>query len=255
MVLLELKEITKAYIEKGKYFSVIDEIDLVVKEGEFVVIVGPSGSGKSTVVRIAAGLVPPTKGQVLYKEQPLSGPNPNASIVFQNFALIPWLTVQENIELVLEARGIPPRQRIRTALKYIDLVGLDSFEDAYPRELSGGMKQRVGFARALAVEPEILFMDEPFSSLDVLTAADLREEFLKLWTSGKLSIRSVVMVTHNIEEAILMSDRIVVLSTRPSKVVGEIEVSLPRPRDVHSKEFESILDHLYALIVSSHISK
>lgn len=255
MALLELKEITKAYIEKGKYFSVIDEIDLVVKEGELVVIVGPSGSGKSTVIRIAAGLVPPTKGQVFYKGQPLPGPNPNASIVFQNFALIPWLTVQENIELVLEARGIPPRQRIRTALKYIDLVGLDSFEDAYPRELSGGMKQRVGFARALAVEPEILFMDEPFSSLDVLTAADLREEFLKLWTSGKLSIRAVVMVTHNIEEAILMSDRIVVLSARPSKVVGEIEVSLPRPRDTHSKEFESILDHLYALIVSSHISK
>ena len=254
MVLLELKEITKAYIEKGKYFSVIDEIDLAVKEGELIVIVGPSGSGKSTVVRIAAGLVPPTKGEVLYKGQPLSGPNPNASIVFQNFALIPWLTVQENIELVLEARGIPPRQRIRTALKYIDLVGLDSFEDAYPRELSGGMKQRVGFARALAVEPEILFM-EPFSSLDVLTAADLREEFLKLWTSGKLSIRSVVMVTHNIEEAILMSDRIVVLSARPRKGVGEVEVSLPRPRDTHSKEFESIMDHLYALIVGSHISK
>ena len=255
MSLLELKNITKAYIEKGKFLPVIDEINLTIKEGEFVVIVGPSGSGKSTVIRIAAGLVPPTQGTILYKDEPITSPNPNASIVFQNFALLPWLTVQENIELVLEVRSIPPRQRIRTALKYIDLVGLDSFEDAYPRELSGGMKQRVGFARALAVEPEILFMDEPFSALDVLTAADLREEFLKFWVSGKLSIKSVLMVSHNIEEAILMSDRIIVLSSRPGKVVGEIQISLPRPREPHSKEFEAILDQVYSLIISSHISK
>ncbi len=195
MDLLELKNVTKAYIEKGKFLPDIDEINLTIKDGEFVVIVGPSGSGKSTVIRIAAGLVPPTQGTILYKNEPITSPNPNASIVFQNFALLPWLTVQENIELVLEVRNIPPRQRIRTALKYIDLVGLDSFEDAYPRELSGGMKQRVGFARALAVEPEILFMDEPFSALDVLTAADLREEFLKLARSkaegGRIMIRQV----------------------------------------------------------------
>jgi len=255
MSLLMLNSITKAYIEKGKYLPVIDEINLTIEEGEFVVVVGPSGSGKSTVIRIAAGLVAPTQGTILYKGEPINSPNPNASIVFQNFALLPWLTVQENIELVLEVRNISPRQCIRTALKYIDLVGLDSFEDAYPRELSGGMKQRVGFARALAVEPEILFMDEPFSALDILTAADLREEFLKFWTSGKLSIKSIVMVSHNIEEAILMSDRIVVLSSRPGKVVGEIRIALPRPREPHSKEFENILDQVYSLIISSHISK
>jgi NitT/TauT family transport system ATP-binding protein len=255
MPLLELRGVTKGYVEKGKYFPVLDAIDLVVEEGEFVTIVGPSGSGKSTIIRIAAGLIPPTGGQVLYRGQPLAGPNPGAAIVFQNFALIPWLTVQENIELVLEARGLPPRQRVRTALKYIDLVGLDSFEDAYPRELSGGMKQRVGFARALAVEPELLLMDEPFSSLDILTAAGLREEFLKLWTGGKLSIRSVVLVTHNIEEAVLMSDRVVVLSARPSRIVGGVSVALPRPRDPHSSDFELIMDRLYALIVSSHIGR
>lgn len=255
MALLELQGVTKAYVERDRYFPVIDEIDLSINEGELVAIVGPSGSGKSTIIRIAAGLVPPTKGKVLYRGTPLSGPNPYASIVFQNFALVPWLTVQENIELVLEAKGLTPRQRVRTALKYIDLVGLDSFEDAYPRELSGGMKQRVGFARALAVEPELLLMDEPFSSLDVLTAAGLREEFLKLWLSGKLSIRSVILVTHNIEEAILMSDRVIVLSARPSRIVGEIVVDLPRPREVRSSDFEALLDRLYSLIVGSYIRR
>ncbi|NPV88211.1 ABC transporter ATP-binding protein [Coprothermobacteraceae bacterium] len=255
MALFELRNVNLTFEENRKKLSVLEDISLTVDEGEFLCIVGPSGSGKSTILRILSGILGNYSGEVLYKGQPNPRPNPNVSMVFQNFALIPWLTVQENIEIVLEAREVPPRQRVRTALKYIDLVGLDSFEDAYPRELSGGMKQRVGIARALAVEPEVLLMDEPFSALDILTAADLREQMVDLWMSGKLPLKSVLMVTHNMEEAVFLADRIVVLSARPARIIGEVKVPLPRPRDYRDKAFEEILDHVYSMVLSGRLKK
>jgi len=197
VTLLDVRNLNLTFKEKGKELSVLEDISFTLDEGEFLCLVGPSGSGKSTILRIISGILNEYTGEVLYKGEPN----------------LPWLTVQENIELVLEARGIAPRQRIRTALRYIDMVGLDSFEDAYPRELSGGMKQRVGIARALAVEPEILLMDEPFSALDVLTAADLREQVVNLWLEKRLPLKSVLMVTHNMEEAVFLADRILVLKT------------------------------------------
>lgn len=253
VTLLDVRNLNLTFKEKGKELSVLEDISFTLDEGEFLCLVGPSGSGKSTVLRIISGILNEYTGEVLYKGEPNPQPNPNVSMVFQSFALIPWLTVQENIELVLEARGIAPRQRIRTALRYIDMVGLDSFEDAYPRELSGGMKQRVGIARALAVEPEILLMDEPFSALDVLTAADLREQVVNLWLEKRLPLKSVLMVTHNMEEAVFLADRILVLSARPGRIIGEISVDLPRPRDSRDKAFEEILDKVYSMILSSRI--
>jgi NitT/TauT family transport system ATP-binding protein len=255
VALLEMKNLNLTFRENGKELTVLENINLSLNEGEFLCLVGPSGSGKSTILRIVSGILDQYTGDVFYNGGPNPKPNPNVSMVFQNFALIPWLTVQENIELVLEARGIAPRQRVRTALKYIDMVGLDSFEDAYPRELSGGMKQRVGIARALAVEPEVLLMDEPFSALDVLTAADLREQVVNLWQEKKLPLKSVFMVTHNMEEAVFLADRIVVLSARPAHIIGEVTVDLPRPRDSRDKAFEDILDKVYSMILSSRLSK
>lgn len=250
MALVELKKIKQIFPLKNKELVVLDDINFVVNNEEFVALVGPSGCGKSTLLRIIAGLVTPSSGKVLFKEKTVKEINTNVSIIFQTFGLLPWLDVTENITLGLEARGFPLKERLRKAFKYIDLVGLEGFEEAYPRELSGGMKQRVGIARALVMEPELLLMDEPFSSLDAFTAQNLREEILRLWGSGELSLKSILMVTHNIEEAIYLADRVIVLSTHPGKIISDVPIALPRPRDRDSVEFIKLYDKLYSTVVT-----
>src|SRR2546421_7933437 len=228
-VLLEARMCSKTYEAEGKQTKdsrsalVLDCIQLQIRTGEFVALLGPSGSGKSTLLRILAGLLTPSSGQVFFKDTPQYGPNPHVAIVFQSFALFPWLTVLQNVELGLQAQELTRTQRLKRALAAIDLIGLDGFEDAFPKELSGGMRQRVGFARALVVEPELLFMDEPFSALDVLTAANLRKELLGLWREQNMPTRAILMVTHNIDEAVSMADRILVMGANP----GRIRVELP----------------------------
>ncbi len=251
MALLELKNIKQIFPLKQKKVAVLDGINFIVDKGEFVSLVGPSGCGKSTLLRVIAGLVKPSSGEVLFKGKTLKEINSNVSIIFQTFGLLPWLDVTENITLGLEARGVSIKERLRKAFKYIDLVGLEGFEEAYPRELSGGMKQRVGIARALVMEPELLLMDEPFSALDAFTAQNLREEILRLWSSGKLSLKSILMVTHNIEEAIYMADRVTVLSTHPGRIIGDVCVKLKRPRDRNSVEFTELYDRIYSMVVTT----
>ncbi|MCD6427662.1 MAG: ABC transporter ATP-binding protein [Caldisericaceae bacterium] len=251
MELLKLKGIKQLFPLKHKDVIVLDDINISVEEGEFVALVGPSGCGKSTLLRIIAGLVKPSAGEVIFKGKKITGINQDVSIVFQTFGLLPWLDVTENITLGLEARGMSLKERLRKAFKYIDLVGLEGFEEAYPRELSGGMKQRVGIARALVMEPELLLMDEPFSALDAFTAQNLREEILRLWGSGNLSLKSIIMVTHNIEEAIYLADRVVVLSTHPGKVIGDIRIDMKRPRDKDSVEFTKLYDKIYSMVVTA----
>ena len=209
----------------------LDGVDLALKQGEIVGLLGRSGSGKSTLLRLIAGLALPSAGTVTYLGQPVNAPAPGIAMVFQSFALFPWLTVLENVQLGLEALGLPEAEIRKRALAAIDLIGLDGYEIAYPRELSGGMRQRVGFARALVVHPNILLMDEPFSALDVLTAENLRTDLLELWGEGKLPIKGVILVTHNIEEAVLMCDRVLLFSTNPGRIVSEIGVDLPQPRN------------------------
>ncbi|MEV0371829.1 nitrate/sulfonate/bicarbonate ABC transporter ATP-binding protein [Streptomyces sp. NPDC050636] len=248
-VLLEAAGLTKSYAGAHGELPVLAGIDLKVRAGEVVALLGKSGSGKSTLLRCLAGLVPASSGTVTYRDKPLTGANPGTAMVFQTFALLPWLTVQQNVELGLEARGIPADQRAEAAVQAIDLIGLDGFESAYPKELSGGMRQRVGFARALVVEPDVLMMDEPFSALDVLTAENLRGELMELWESGQFPTRAIVLVTHNIEEAVLMADRIVVLGSRPYGTIREtFEVGLDRPRDRNSPAFEDLIDRVYRLM-------
>src|SRR5271163_268352 len=225
---------------------VLDHLDFSLREGEIVAILGKSGSGKSTFLRILAGLVPPSDGVVEYRGQPVLEPAQGVAMVFQSFALFPWLTVLGNVELGLEAQGVPRAERRERALKAIDLIGLDGFESAYPKELSGGMRQRVGFARALVVHPDLLLMDEPFSALDVLTAETLRTDLIDLWIEGRLPIKSVLMVTHNIEEAVLMCDRILVFSSNPGRVAAEIKVDLPHPRNRLDPTFRQLVDSIYA---------
>ncbi len=251
MALLELRNIKQIFPLKQRKVAVLDGINFSVDKDEFVALVGPSGCGKSTLLRIIAGLVKPSSGEVLFKGKTLKGINSNVSIVFQTFGLLPWLDVTENITLGLEARGVSLKERLRKAFKYIDLVGLEGFEEAYPRELSGGMKQRVGIARALVMEPELLLMDEPFSALDAFTAQNLREEILRLWSSGKLSLKSILMVTHNIEEAIYMADRVIVLSTHPGRIIGDVHIELKRPRDRNSVEFTELYDKIYSMVVTT----
>jgi NitT/TauT family transport system ATP-binding protein len=224
---------------------VLKDVDLALYEGEIVGLLGRSGSGKSTLLRIVAGLIKPSEGNVTYRGSPVMGPCAGVALVFQTFALFPWLTVLENVEAGLEALGIPEAEMRRRALAAIDTIGLDGFESAYPRELSGGMRQRVGFARALVVDPAILLMDEPFSALDVLTSETLRTDFLDLWHEKKLPIKSVLMVTHNIEEAVLMCDRILVFSSNPGRVVAEIKVTLPFPRNRFDPAFRKLVDDIY----------
>jgi NitT/TauT family transport system ATP-binding protein len=253
--LIEARGITKAYDEDRQTRGatpklVLDTIQTEIRAGEFIALLGPSGSGKSTLLRILAGLLRPSTGQVLVHGAPLQGPNPEVAMVFQSFALFPWLTVLQNVELGLESTDMPRTQRLKRALAAIDLIGLDGFEDAFPKELSGGMRQRVGFARALVVEPELLFMDEPFSALDVLTATNLRKELLGLWRSRKIPTRAIVMVTHNIDDAVTMADRILVLGANP----GHIRVDLPglplEQRMPQSKAHTALVDRIYQIMTS-----
>ncbi len=225
---------------------VLDHVDLTLYNNEIVALLGRSGSGKSTLLRIISGLLNPSKGKVVIDGSPVAGPADGVAMVFQTFALFPWLTVQENVELGLEAQGIPQEERRQRALKAIDLIGLDGFETAYPKELSGGMRQRVGLARGLVVNPKVLLMDEPFSALDVLTAETLRTDLLDLWCEGRMPIRSILLVTHNIEEAVLMSDRILVLASNPGRIIAEIKVNLPQPRNRVDPAFRALVDDIYA---------
>jgi NitT/TauT family transport system ATP-binding protein len=246
--LLELRAISQTYGHAARRFVAVSAVSLTIREGEFVALLGPSGCGKSTLLRIITGLQRPTEGEVLYRGRPLVGINPHATIVFQTFALFPWLTAQQNVEIALEARGIPPATRTARAVELLDLVGLDGFETAYPRELSGGMRQKVGFARALATDPELLCLDEPFSALDVLSAESLRGELLELWSGGRMPTRAVLMVTHDVEEAVLMADRIVVMNKDPGRVVADLPVALPRPRQRKAHEFAAMTDRVYATL-------
>jgi NitT/TauT family transport system ATP-binding protein len=246
--LLEVRSVNQMYGSGERRFTAVQNINLSMKEGEFVALVGPSGCGKSTLLRIITGLNKPTSGVVLYRDNVLAGVNPYATIVFQTFALFPWLTVQQNVELALKVRGIPAEERTKRAIALLDKVGLDGFENAYPRELSGGMRQKVGFARAMAVEPELLCLDEPFSALDVLSAESLRGELLELWTTGEIPTKAILMVTHNIEEAIILADRIVVMGKDPGHVVADLTVDLPHPRHRKSPEFIAKVDLVYGTL-------
>ncbi|MBE3604410.1 ABC transporter ATP-binding protein, partial [bacterium] len=240
MALLELRNVSKSFAQATGALRVLENISFTVEQGEFVAVVGPSGCGKSTMLRIINGLMPPTSGQVLYRGRQIDGINLDCAMVFQSFALMPWLTVKANVELGLEARGVAPAEREKRASVYIDKVGLDGFEEAYPRELSGGMKQRVGLARALAVEPQLLLMDEPFSALDALTAITLREELLDIWQSADMPVHNIIIVTHMIEEAVELADRILVLASGPGRLVADLKVDLPRPRDRRKEAFNAL---------------
>jgi len=246
--ILDVRKVSKDFTLSSKTIPILKDVSFSIHEYEFISIVGPTGCGKSTLLRIIMGLIPPTKGEVIYKGEIVRGVNPSMSMVFQSFALFPWLTVLENVELGLEAQGMPKEQRSKRALNIIEEVGLQDFEDAYPRELSRGMKQRVGFARALVIDPEILLMDEPFSALDTLTAEGLREEIMRLWSDKFTSPEIVIMVTHNVEEAIYLSDRVIVLSQRPSTVILEFDVDIPRPRDRRSQIIYKLIDKITTLI-------
>jgi NitT/TauT family transport system ATP-binding protein len=245
-ILLDVRNIRKTFPrpDSGELL-VLDDVNLSLKEGEIVGLLGRSGSGKSTLLRLIAGLSRPGGGSIFYLGRAVEGPAEGVAMVFQTFALFPWLTVLENVEIGLEALGLSEQEIRRRAIAGIDLIGLDGFESAYPRELSGGMRQRVGFARALVVHPNILLMDEPFSSLDVLTAETLRTDFIDLWSERKLPIKGVILVTHNIEEAVLMCDRVLVFSTNPGRIVSEIKVDLPQPRDRLDPVFRDLVERLY----------
>ncbi|MBR0665586.1 nitrate/sulfonate/bicarbonate ABC transporter ATP-binding protein [Roseomonas hellenica] len=243
--LVDLRGVRHAYGKPGgAELLVLDNVDLTLKEKEVVGLLGRSGSGKSTLLRTIAGLIAPGSGAVVFPEK-ADGSRATVSMVFQSFALFPWLTVLQNVEVGLEAKRVAPEERRRRALAAIDLIGLDGFESAYPKELSGGMRQRVGLARALVVDPDILLMDEPFSALDVLTAETLRTDLLDLWIEGRMPISSILMVTHNIEEAVLMCDRILVFSSNPGRVAAEIKVDLPRPRDRQDPGFRMLVEDIY----------
>jgi NitT/TauT family transport system ATP-binding protein len=247
--IIEARKLEKSYPQPdGSRIQVISATDLAVYPGQIITLLGASGCGKSTLLRMLTGLCPTTAGAVYWHGHPVGDESPNVSIVFQSFALFPWLTVLENVEAPLEARGMPPIERHKRALRIIDAVGLDGFESAYPKELSGGMKQRVGVARALVVEPEVLFMDEPFSALDVLTAETLRGELLELWLGHKIPTRAIFIVTHNIEEAVGLADRIIVLGRNPAHIHADFKVDLPHPRDKKSAHFVELVDSIYRIL-------
>jgi NitT/TauT family transport system ATP-binding protein len=247
--LLEVLACRQAYHKEASAdLVVLEDVNLVLREGEIVALLGRSGSGKSTLLRIVSGLLRPTAGQVKWRGVPITEPTDGVAMVFQSFALFPWLTVQENVALGLEARGVPRAEREKRADDALDLIGLGGFASAYPKELSGGMRQRVGLARALVVYPDLLLMDEPFSALDVLTAETLRTDLIDLWAEGKLPVKSVLMVTHNIEEAVLMCDRILVFSSNPGRVDSELKVPFPHPRERLDPAFRQMVDDIYALM-------
>ena len=244
---LELCHVGQTYPRpSGEPLVVLEDISLTLREGEIVGLLGRSGCGKSTLLRIVSGLTPPTSGEVRYRGDIIHGSAEGISMVFQTFALFPWLTVLQNVQAGLDAIGIAEEEARKRAFAAIDLIGLDGFENAYPRELSGGMRQRVGFARAIVVNPTILLMDEPFSALDVLTGETLRSDFMALWTAQRLPIKSILLVTHNIEEAVFMCDRILILSSHPGRIAAEINVPLPRPRQRLSNVFRDVVDDIYS---------
>ncbi len=249
--IFEVVKVQKSF-RKGERQELLalQDVDFRMYEGEIVAILGKSGSGKSTLLRILAGLDQPSEGMVYYRAEPVLGPVHGASMVFQTFALLPWLTVLQNVELGLEALHIPPIERRERALKAIDMIGLDGFETAYPKELSGGMRQRVGFARALVVNPDILLMDEPFSALDVLTADNLKSDLLDLWQSKKTGLKAILFVTHNIEEAVLLADRIIVFSSNPGTIRAELKITLPYPRSDIDPRFRNQVDRVYTLMTT-----
>jgi NitT/TauT family transport system ATP-binding protein len=248
--IIRAQQVEKFYAQPSENrIQVISPTDLSIVRGEIVALLGPSGSGKSTLLRMLSGLSQPSAGEVFWHGQPISKVQINVSIVFQSFALFPWLTVLENVEAPLKARGMAPQERRQRSLKILDTVGLDGFEGAYPKELSGGMRQRVGFARALVVEPEVLFMDEPFSALDVLTAENLRSELLELWQKKTIPTQAIFLVTHNIEEAVLLADRIIVLGRNPGHVRTDFKVTaLPHPRNRKSQPFTQLVDYIYKVL-------
>ncbi|MCX8197894.1 MAG: ABC transporter ATP-binding protein [Candidatus Micrarchaeota archaeon] len=248
---IEVRHVCKEFSEGRTKVKILDDISFSISEHEFVCVLGPSGCGKSTLLRIIAGLEKASSGSVLFRGKEISGPNPRISaMIFQTFALLPWRTVYENIELGLQSIGVPAEKRKPIVSKYIKLMELDEFSDSFPFELSGGMKQRVGIARALAVEPRILLMDEPFSSLDAMTADQLRRDVLEIWSDSKMATNTFLMITHLIDEAVLMADRVIVLSKRPAKVIGDIPIDIPRPRHdyVRSSEFYEMCDMIRRMI-------
>ncbi len=254
--LLEVQNVRRSFPRGGgEELLVLDDVNLTLKEGEIVGLLGRSGSGKSTLLRLIAGLARPQGGSLTYMGAPIEGPAQGVAMVFQGFALFPWMTVLENVQLGLEALGLPQAEVRSRALAAIDLIGLDGYESAYPRELSGGMRQRVGFARAVVVHPNILLMDEPFSALDVLTAENLRTDLIELWGNRKLPIKGIILVTHNIEEAVLMCDRVLLFSSSPAKVTADIAIRLPQPRDRTSREFEDYVDQIYVEMTAKRVER
>jgi NitT/TauT family transport system ATP-binding protein len=249
--LMTLRKVSMAFARpSGAPLPVLSDISLAIRQGEILGLLGRSGSGKSTLLRIAAGLIRPTSGEVSYRDAPLTGPSEGIALVFQTFALYPWLTVLKNVELGLDASSLPLEETRRRAMSAIDLIGLDGFQNAYPRELSGGMRQRVGFARALVGDPVLLLMDEPFSALDVLTAETLRTDFMDLWLERELSTQGVLLVTHNIEEAVLMCDRILVLAASPGHIAAEVAVPLAHPRNRLDPSFRAVVDDIYSILTA-----
>jgi len=248
-VIIRAEQVEKYYSQPNENrIQVISPTDLSIPAGEIVALLGPSGSGKSTLLRMLTGLSTPSAGVVYWHEKPIATADVNVSIVFQSFALFPWLTVLENVEAPLKARGMEAAERRKRSLKILDTVGLDGFQAAYPKELSGGMRQRVGFARALVVEPEVLFMDEPFSALDVLTAENLRSELLELWQKKTIPTKAIFIVTHNIEEAVLLADRIIVLGRNPGHIRTDFKVTLSHPRDRKTAAFTQLVDYIYKVL-------
>lgn len=253
--IIRAEKIEKYYQQPNENrIQVIAATDLEIFPGEIMALLGPSGSGKSTMLRMLSGLSTPSAGGVYWHGRPIAGADVNASIVFQSFALFPWLTVLENVEAPLQARGLPAEERRKRSLQMLDSVGLDGFEGAYPKELSGGMKQRVGIARALVVQPEVLFMDEPFSALDVLTADNLRSEVLELWSKKTLPTRAIFLVTHNIEEAVMLADRIVVLGRNPGRIRTDFRVEIKQPRDRKSEPFTQLVDYIYKVLTRPEVA-
>jgi NitT/TauT family transport system ATP-binding protein len=254
--LLEVLNVRRSFPRGGgEELLVLDDVNFTLKEGEIVGLLGRSRSGKSTLLRLIAGLARPQGGSLTYMGAPIEGPAQGVAMVFQGFALFPWMTVLENVQLGLEALGLPDPEVRHRALAAIDLIGLDGYESAYPRELSGGMRQRVGFARALVVNPNILLMDEPFSALDVLTAENLRTDLIELWAGQKLPIKGIMLVTHNIEEAVLMCDRVLLFSSNPAKITSDIRITLPQPRDRTSREFEDYVDQIYVEMTARRVER
>ena len=251
--LLEVLNVCKTFPRgSGEPLVVLDDVQLTLRTGEIVCLLGRSGSGKSTLLRIISGLIQPTRGEARFQGRVIAGPSADMAMVFQSFALFPWLTVLENAELGLVVMEVPREESKKRALAAIEMLGLAGFESAYPRELSGGMRQRVGFARALVTQPKLLLMDEPFSALDVLTAETLRTDFLDLWVEGRMPIQSVLLVTHNIEEAVLMCDRILLFSSNPGRILDEVRVPLPHPRNRLDPTFRKIVDSVYARMTARH---